>query len=79
MGGAGDREIVEIVTRTYISRRPPRPTRCRRDENSYGRYDAELALITYDLAVKLFKRTLVADATPAPAAGGSAGAGVTTN
>lgn len=29
-----------------------------RDENSYGRYDGELALTTYDMAVKLFNRRL---------------------
>ena len=46
-----------------------------RDENSYGRYDAELALITYELALKLFNRTLGGRLPALPTAAAAADAG----
>ena len=50
-----------------------------RDENSYGRYDGELALITYDLAIKMFHRTLIADAATAAPAKEAEGGAIRTN
>ena len=40
-----------------------------RDENSYGRYDGELALTTYEMAVKLFNRRLGGGVSAPSAAG----------
>ena len=46
-----------------------------RDENSYGRYDAELALSTYGLAIKLFNNRLGGGAPREAASGGSGSSG----